>query len=290
MEEMNPLAQPLRTWYAAMARDLPWRAETTPWGILVSEVMLQQTPATRVIPYWQSWIARWPKPSDLAGADVADVIRAWGTLGYPRRALRLQECARTIYKQYAGEVPHDEDLLRRLPGVGEYTAAAVAAFAFGKRTVVLDTNIRRVLARAVGGEALPGPHLTMPERAIAADMVPEEPHDALIWNQSTMELGALVCRVRDPECESCPIMGHCTWRQGGYPGDAHASARRTQVWQGTNRQARGRIMAILRTAEEAVPIAAVLAGSWDESQMESAVETLINDGLIVRDGEALRLP
>lgn len=291
MEAMNPLFAPLAAWYTSNARDLPWRRPTaTPWGILVSEIMLQQTPAARVIPYWESWMDLWPEPADLADATPAEVIQAWGTLGYPRRALRLRECAAVIAEQY-GQVPDNEEDLRALPGIGDYTAAAVAAFAYGKRTVVLDTNIRRVISRAHSGQALPLPHLTSGERAVAANLVPDDSAESVLWNQSTMELGAVICRARDADCDSCPVKDLCAWRAAGYPGDLHAGKRRTQPWEGTDRQARGRIMAILREADgELVPIDAILAATPRDHQTLRAIDALIADGLAVRDGEAMRLP
>ena len=288
---MNPLAVPLARWYESSARDLPWRHDgTTPWGVLVSEIMLQQTPANRVIPYWLDWLDRWPTPGDLAQAGAAAVIQAWGTLGYPRRALRLRECAGVIAGEYAGEVPSDEETLRTLPGIGEYTAAAVAAFAYGRRAVVLDTNIRRVIARAHTGQSLPLPHLTTAERTMAAELLPKGTA-SVRWNQATMELGAVICRTRDPACDSCPVKGLCAWRQAGYPDDQYAARRRGQGWEGTDRQVRGRIMALLRQADpESVPSAALLATSPDPDQAQRALGGLVADGLAVRDGEAVRLP
>ncbi|MCL2482260.1 MAG: A/G-specific adenine glycosylase [Propionibacteriaceae bacterium] len=289
---MNLLASPLAAWYGIHARDLPWRrAEATPWSILLSEIMLQQTPAARVVPYWQAWMSTWPTPRDLAQATTAEVIQAWGTLGYPRRALRLRECARVMADQYDDVVPSHESILRRLPGIGEYTAAAVAAFAFKQRTVVLDTNIRRVLSRASAGEALPLPHLTAAERSMAASLVPEQIPESVVWNQSTMELGAVICKAREAACESCPVKHLCTWRKAGFPGDIHAGLRRTQPWHGTNRQARGQVMAILREADgEPVPLAAILATTPDSTRILNALDGLVTDGLAVRDGEAVRLP
>src|SRR5699024_4997249 len=130
---------------------------------LVSEVMLQQTPVVRVEPVWREWMARWPTASGLAEAPTADVLRAWGRLGYPRRALRLQDCARALVERHAGDVPERFEDLLALPGVGAYTAGAVTAFAFGRRAVVLDTNVRRVLGRVFDGDALPHPHQTVAE-------------------------------------------------------------------------------------------------------------------------------
>src|SRR5690606_7452204 len=136
-------------WFDHAARDLPWRRpECSPWGVLVSEIMLQQTPVVRVLPAWMSWMERWPTPAHLAAASQADAVRAWDRLGYPRRAKRLWECAGEIVRRHGGEVPDDEEELLALPGIGAYTAAAVRSFAFGRRAVVLDTNVRRVIARA----------------------------------------------------------------------------------------------------------------------------------------------
>lgn len=249
-------------WFDDAARDLPWRAaDRTPWGVLVSEVMLQQTPVVRVEPAWRAWMERWPEPADLARADTADVLRAWGRLGYPRRALRLAECAATIVERHDGVVPSDEDELRALPGVGEYTAAAVRAFAHGRRAVVVDTNVRRVLARAVGGTALPAPSYTAAERALAASLAPSGDDEATRWAAASMELGALVCTARSPRCEVCPVAHLCAWRAAGSPPDEHADRRRTQAWHGTDRQCRGFVMARLRAADGPVDQAA-LAEAW----------------------------
>jgi A/G-specific adenine glycosylase len=263
----------------------------SPWGILVSEIMLQQTPGARVIPYWTRWMERWPTPVDLADATPAEVIQAWGTLGYPRRGLRLRECGVVIATSHGGAVPRDEIVLRTLPGIGEYTAAAVAAFAYGQRTVVLDTNIRRVIARTVGGQALPNPALTNPERALAASLLPDDPAESVRWNQATMELGATLCAARSTMCEPCPVKDLCAWRAASYPGDLHAGKRRPQGYEGTDRQARGRVLAMLREADgELVPIEAMLAALPRRDQAERAVESLLADSLAERIGEALRLP
>jgi len=291
MRGMNPLEGPLASWYGAMARDLPWRAaDTTPWGVFVSEIMLQQTPGARVIPYYLDWLARWPTPYDLGRATPAEAILAWGTLGYPRRALRLRECGEIIGAEYGNVVPSDEGTLRGLPGVGEYTAAAVAAFAYGQRTVVLDTNIRRVIARAWVGAAGAPPSLTQAERTVAAELLPATASAAVMWNAATMELGAVICRVRSPECDRCPVRELCAWRAAGYPGDPYADRRRTQPFEGTNRQRRGQIMAVLRTADgELVPIAA-LVQRWPGDGTVAALNGLVADGLAVREGAAVRLP
>lgn len=278
-------------WFATTARDLPWRAEDrTAWGVLVSEVMLQQTPVVRVEPVWREWLERWPTPADLAAAPTADVLRAWGRLGYPRRALRLQECARAVVERHGGEVPHGEDALRALPGVGEYTAAAVTAFAHGRRAVVVDTNVRRVLARVFAGRALPAPSYTAAERALATAVAPADDEGATRWAAASMELGALVCTARAPRCGACPVQDRCAWRAAGRPADEHAARRRTQAWTGTDRQVRGRVMAVLRDAAGPVPRDLVAAAWHDPAQLDRCVASLVEDGLVEQDGEALRLP
>lgn len=283
-------------WFAEHARDLPWRApDRTPWGVLVSEVMLQQTPVVRALPAWTQWMARWPTPADVAAASTADVLRAWGRLGYPRRALRLQDCARGIVERHGGLVPRDEAELLALPGIGAYTAAAVVAFAHGGRSVVLDTNVRRVLARAVAGVALPPPSQTAAEVRTATSLVPAEPAEAATWAAASMELGALVCTAHAPRCEACPVAALCAWRGAGQPGDEHAARRRTQAWAGTDRQARGRVMALLREARGAVPLATVHDVWADRAQLGRCLGGLVADGLVEgvpADGapQAYRLP
>lgn len=274
-------------WFEEHARDLPWRApDRTPWGVLVSEVMLQQTPVVRVEPAWRAWLERWPTPADLAAAPTADVLRAWDRLGYPRRALRLQECARAVVARHDGELPVDEDALLALPGVGAYTAAAVRAFAFGRRSVVLDTNVRRVLARVADGEALPAPTQTVAETRRAEAWVPPDDATAARWAAASMELGALVCTARSPRCDACPVADRCRWLAAGRPADVHAHRRRTQAWTGTDRQARGRVMALLREALGPVPHDAVSAVWPDATQLARCLDALVTDGLVVRDAPA----
>lgn len=268
------------TWFAVNARDLPWRGpDRTAWGVLVSEVMLQQTPVARVLPAWTDWMAWWPTPADLAAASTADVLRAWGRLGYPRRALRLQECGRAIVERHDGVVPRAEADLLTLPGIGTYTAAAVVAFAYGGRSVVLDTNVRRVLARTVTGAALPPPSQTVADVRTAASLVPADPAEAAGWAAASMELGALVCTARAPKCAQCPVADLCAWRRAGHPVDVHLARRRTQAWAGTDRQARGRVMALLREALEPVPRSAVESLWADRAQLDRCVEGLLADGL-----------
>lgn len=282
------LPGPLAGWYAANARDLPWRAPgVSPWGVLVSEVMCQQTPAARVAPQWEEWMARWPAPRDLAMAATSDVLRAWGRLGYPRRALRLQETACAVVDRHNGEVPADEASLLALPGVGRYTAAAVMAFAFGRRSLVLDTNVRRVLARIDGGVEFPARHETAAERSRAWEFVPDGDGEAALWSVSAMELGALVCTARSPRCGECPVADSCAWLAAGRPA-WDGPERRVQSWEGTDRQCRGRIMAALRHAHGPVAVADV---AWpDQDQLVACAASLVADGLAVEVAEGLALP
>jgi A/G-specific adenine glycosylase len=275
----TPHAAAILDWYAAHQRDLPWRrADATPWAILVSEVMLQQTPVTRVLPVYAAWLARWPTPAALAAAAPGDAVREWGRLGYPRRALRLHMTARALVERHAGQVPASLDALLELPGVGAYTAAAVASFAFGQRHPVLDTNVRRVLARLVGGQHLPPPSASAAERRLAEALLPEQPAVAARWSVAVMELGALVCTSARPECGSCPVAGGCAWRVAGHP--AGGGARRSQGYAGTDRQCRGRLLAVLRTADGAVP-GARLDAAWPEPRQRSrALDSLVADGLV----------
>ena len=273
---------PLLVWFDAHARVLPWRAaDRTPWGVLVSEVMLQQTPVSRVEPAWRAWMARWPTPADLAAAAPGDAVRAWDRLGYPRRALRLHACAVAIVERHGGQVPQDEAALLALPGVGAYTAAAVRAFAFGRRAVVLDTNVRRVLGRHADGVALPPPTQTVAETARAAALTPPDDATAVRWALATMELGALVCTARAPRCEACPLAASCSWLAAGRPADEHRHLRRRQPWHGTDRQVRGRVMALLREGLGPAPADAVAAVWPDARQLSRCVEALVADGLVV---------
>ncbi len=274
------LHQRVLEWYAASARDLPWRRpDATAWGILVSEVMLQQTPVVRVEPVWREWLARWPSPADLAAAAPGDAVRAWGRLGYPRRALRLHSAAVAITERHGGAVPSTEAELLTLPGVGTYTAAAVATFAFGERTTVVDTNVRRVLARVVSGQEHAAPSPTRAELTAAAGLVPADPSDARTWSVAVMELGALVCSARSPRCSDCPVADLCAWQLAGRPA-YQGPARKGQAWEGTDRQLRGALLAVLRASEEPVPRADLEALSDNEIQRERCLDSLVADGLV----------
>jgi len=268
-------------WYETNARDLPWRrAGTTPWAVLVSELMLQQTPVERVREPWARWLERWPTPADLAATPSGEAVRAWGRLGYPRRALRLHGAAVAITERFGGRVPEDLDDLRSLPGVGDYTAAAVASFAYGRRAVVLDTNVRRVLGRLAVGEAYPGTAPNRAEVAVAESFLPDEPARAARWAVAVMELGALVCTARAPRCDACPVSDLCAWRRAGYPAWA-GPPRRGQTYEGTDRQCRGALLAVLRSSDEPVG-ADELVTAWPEPlQRERSLASLVADGLVV---------
>ncbi|MQA06753.1 MAG: A/G-specific adenine glycosylase [Streptosporangiales bacterium] len=277
-------------WYAEHARDLPWRrADASPWAVLISEIMLQQTPVNRVLPAYEEWVARWPTPADLAAEEPAAAVRAWGRLGYPRRALRLHAAACAIVERHGGDVPADYDDLVALPGIGDYTAAAVASFAYRRRHVVLDTNVRRVLTRVVTGEQFPATSPSAAERRLATDLLPADGPAAATWAVASMELGALVCTARSPSCERCPVRTECAWRRAGYP--ATDRPRRVQRYDGTDRQARGRLLAVLRDATGPVT-ARRLATAWDDQvQRARALDSLVADGLVEPlAGNRYRLP
>ncbi len=281
----SPLHEPLLRWYDETQRDLPWRAPgRTPWGVLVSEVMLQQTPVSRVLPVWQAWLDRWPTPAALAAEPAGEAVRAWGRLGYPRRALRLHRAATQITERHGGQVPADLEALLALEGVGSYTAAAVASFAFGRRHAVLDTNVRRVLARAVGGDPVPPVALTRAEVARAEVLVPDGDAEAARWAVAVMELGALVCTARSPSCGACPVADRCAWLAAGAPA-YDGPARRGQAWHGTDRQVRGRLLGAVRAADGPVALADLVAATPDATlrdprQRERALASLVEDGLL----------
>jgi A/G-specific adenine glycosylase len=290
MAARSVVSQVLR-WYEDHARDLPWRRpEATPWQIMVSEFMLQQTPVSRVLLPWHRWVDRWPSPAALAAATPGEAVRAWGRLGYPRRALRLHQAATAIVADHDGEVPRERAALLALPGVGSYTAAAIASFAFGQRQVVLDTNVRRVLARVAAGTAFPAPTPTAAEVALAEAFLPKQPSRAARWAVASMELGALVCTARSPRCDDCPVRTSCAWRRAGRPAWA-GSPRRGQAYEGTDRQCRGALLDVLRSAEAAASVAE-LSLAWPESaQRGRALASLLADGLVVPAGaDAYRLP
>lgn len=294
VERMAPgAARRLAAWWEANARDLPWRfGRATPWGVLVSEVMSQQTQMSRVVPYWEQWMARWPDAAALAAAPKADVIAAWGRLGYPRRALRLQECAAKVASEFQDRLPQTYKELTELPGIGDYTASAVMSFAFGERIAVVDTNIRRVLSRYFLGNESLGGAATPLERALAEVALPEETHDSVLWNQSVMELGATVCTAKQPDCDGCPLRESCRFLAAGRPGLGEKRTRPRQRFAGTDRQVRGIVLNALREADGAAVEYETLKNLWqDAAQLDRCIASLDDDGLIeITFGHGVRLP
>jgi len=279
---MTELLDPVLGWYAEHQRDLPWRRPTTSaWGVMVSEFMLQQTPVARVLPVWEAWLSRWPDPTTLAASPSGEAVREWGRLGYPRRALRLHAAATTIRDEHGGIVPSSYDVLRSLPGVGDYTAAAIASFAYGRRHVVLDTNVRRVLARACNGLEFPAASVTRAERDLAASMLPPDdaPGTAALWSVAVMELGALICTASSPTCGRCPITDRCAWQLGGAPA-YDGPPRKGQTYAGTDRQVRGRLLAVIRESDNPVPKHRLDTVWHLHEQRERALGSLLADGLI----------
>ncbi|MBM7229306.1 A/G-specific adenine glycosylase [Dietzia cinnamea] len=280
----------LLSWFSRAGRPLPWREDgVSAWEILLCEVMSQQTPVTRVEPVWREWLARWPGPAELATASPAEVIRMWGKLGYPRRALRLRECAVVVVDTFGGEVPTDVEDLLSLPGVGDYTARAVACFAHGQAVPVVDTNVRRVVARAVNGVAEAGPPSIRRDLAAVEALLPDDREEAVAFSVAMMELGALVCTARSPDCDACPLAASCAWVAGGRPA-WDGPRRRAQTYAGTDRQVRGLLLDVLRDGD-GTATAARLDAVWpDALQRGRALASLVDDGLMVRVGDRYSLP
>jgi A/G-specific adenine glycosylase len=280
------LAEQTSIWYQANARDLPWRHEGVgAWAILISEVMLQQTPVSRVLPAWREWIERWPTPADLAAEPAGEAIRAWGRLGYPRRAMRLHECAIAVVERHGGQVPDELDKLLALPGIGDYTARAVLSFAFGQRHPVVDTNVRRLVARVRHG---------VEDRAIGlaevADLLPPGQSEAALASAAMMEVGAVVCTARSPRCGVCPLAEQCRWKHLGSP-QPEKPFRRPQSYAGTDRQVRGLLLAMLRESPTPVPKYRLDSVWADGAQRERALQSLLADGLVKsQSGDVFLLP
>ncbi|WIM67349.1 A/G-specific adenine glycosylase [Corynebacterium breve] len=287
---LDPTDFPVSTvisWFEANARPLPWRdPATSAWAILLSEVMSQQTPVARVAPIWQQWLDTWPDVESFAQARSDEVLRAWGTLGYPRRALRLLECARVIVARHGGKVPADVDELLALPGIGDYTARAVACFAFGQNVPVVDTNVRRVYSRAVEGRPL-APPASKRELAQVASLLPER--KGPVFSAGLMELGALICTATSPLCDVCPIQADCAWVQAGKPAPTEDELRskKVQKFAGTDRQVRGKIMKVLREADAPVGQSKIDVVWPDKAQLSRALFSLLDDGLAVQDDQGL---
>lgn len=286
-------ARKLIDWFAAEGRDLPWRvADFTPWGILVSEFMLQQTPVVRVIPRLAEWLERWPTPAHLAAVPSGEAVRAWQSLGYPRRALYLHACATAITDMHGGIVPHDIDELRALPGIGDYTSRAVAVFAYGHRHPVVDTNTRRVIARSIQGLDDAGPPSARRDLAAMSELLPVDDTDGRRFNAAIMELGAIVCTARRPDCSICPIRDACAWKQAGFP-ETHGPKKVVQKkFTGSDRQVRGLVLALLRRSDDPEGVGmATVRDLWpDLEQLERAVSGLERDGLVDRTPDGIALP
>lgn len=266
-------------WFEGSARDLPWR-DTNPWGVMVSEFMLQQTPVKRVLPAWISWMDTWPTPKDLAQATPAEAIRLWANLGYPRRAVRLHAAAHQIATEHNNEVPNTYEHLIALPGVGEYTANAILAFAFDQPTLVMDVNVRRVISRAWLGHAHPGANLSAVERKFAQALIPSNPQQAPKWAAASMELGALVCTASNPLCAQCPIQKSCVWFSHGQPDNA-TKPKAQAKYEGSDRQERGRILRMLRTSTEPITKSSIKKKATDLDQCDRALHSLIAEGLVI---------
>ena len=276
---LSPYADAVLGWYSVHARDLPWRQPgVSPWAVLVSEIMLQQTPVSRVLPAYQAWLARWPTPAALAADPAGEAVRQWGRLGYPRRALRLHETATIVTQKYGGELPSTRDELLALPGIGAYTAAAVAVFAFGRKHAVLDTNVRRVLARMASGNEFPGAQPSVAEYRLAESLLPADDAVAARWSVAIMELGALTCTAAAPRCDDCPVARQCAWLEKGRPAAEVRPAG--QTYEGTDRQCRGRLLAVLRDSSDPVTQGRLDAVWPDAIQRARALDGLVADGLV----------
>lgn len=276
--DVEALRRTLLAWFETQARPLPWRDdEVSPWGIYLCEVMSQQTPVSRIAPVWRRWLDLWPTPKDLADAPTAAVIREWGTLGYPRRALWLQQSAAIMCHQHGGGVPRQYSELTALPGVGDYTASAVCAFAYGQSIPVLDTNVRRVLARIFLGNQRPASSAaTQVERDLATSLLPAI--DPAGWSVAIMEFGSITCRASNPRCGDCVVAQSCRWRRNGCP--ASGRTGRTQRFDGTDRQVRGRVMKVLRDKSDVVHLSDIEGVAPDREQVMRCLDTLIADGLV----------
>lgn len=291
MEREQRLVGLVLAWYGREARDLPWRATRDPYAILVSEIMLQQTQVSRVEPSYRAFLARWPSVTSLAGAALGDVLIAWRGLGYNRRARNLHRAAVAIAREHGGVVPSDLAALRALPGIGDYTARAVLAFGFGRPEAPVDTNVGRVLARAVAGAPLG----RAAGQRLADGLVPVEAPAA--WSHALMDLGARVCLARRPRCGPCPIAGVCAWRMRGGPeagaDPATTSAIRSRpqrTFAGSDRYHRGRLVDALRGGPLGEAEVARAAELEDRERLRAIIDGLVAEGLAERAGGGLRLP
>ena len=306
MADAHALHDTVAAWYARNARVLPWRGIHDPYAILVSEIMLQQTQVERVIPKYHAFLEAFPTLRALADAQPASAIRVWAGMGYNGRAVRLHKLAREVVERHNGELPRTADELRKLPGIGPYTAAAVASFAFGEPVAVLDTNIYRVLSRTVHGVDAPSREAIHP---LAESLLPkpDSPITPADWHQALMDIGATLCTARQPRCMLCPLRSHCAaapyLQSGGDPALAESSvpyAPRQSRFQGSARYFRGRIVDHLReqldTGVEETALETVLSDAEAASgapcpvPLPDLLAALQRDGLVRRDGGRVRLP
>jgi A/G-specific adenine glycosylase len=302
----------LLEWFAQNGRDLPWRHTRDPYRIMVSEIMLQQTQVDRVVPKYHAFLERFPSLEALAAAPTAEVIRAWTGLGYNRRAVNMQRAARAVLDEHDGQFPHGLAELLKLPGIGPYTAGAIACFAFEQDIAFLDTNIRRVVQRLFG---TPEPTAAAGEaRLLALAQAAVPPGRGWAWNQAIMELGALICTATTPACWRCPLQTHCRdyaarreadeqlFSNGGVPPEPRrqrrVAERREAPFAGSNRFYRGRVIEALRQLAPgaSLPLPALGQaikddfGSSDMAWLRGLVEGLARDGLLALENEQARLP
>lgn len=276
--QQETIVKTISDWFEHAQRPLPWREQSaTAWHVVMSEFMLQQTPVVRVLPVYERFVTQFPVPSAMAATTQAHVVTEWGRLGYPRRAVRLHQLSQVLAEKFDDAVPESEEVLLSLPGIGQYTAAAIRAFAFGQHSVVVDTNVRRVLARAHQGAQWPAASLNRQEMAIAAEYVPDDHRAASRWNAAVMELGAIVCTAASPTCDVCPIATLCAWNAAGKPQSPRPHT--TQKWHGTDRQCRGKIVQLLREVEVASD--KHIFDLWhDEVQCRKNLTALESEGMI----------
>lgn len=310
---LTKLRRRLLAWYRKHGRDLPWRRTNDPYHAMVAEFMLQQTGVRRVLPVYDSFLRRFPSLKALADAPVSDVIRAWSGMGYNRRAINLQQAARTIVSEYRGNIPQNTAALQKLPGIGRYTAAAIACFAFQRPVAVMDTNIRRVLGRLITGRSDVDANAGW---ALAEAAVPRDGARASAWHQALMDLGATVCSARRPKCGDCPVNDLCAARplfdgtnqpqiQYAELSDTLPSLKvaerpqpKQQGWIGTTRYYRGRIVEALRNhRNRAMPLdelGPLVRDDYSSDKYEAWLRELLTalerDGLVTVDSNGVGLP
>ncbi|MCX7620597.1 MAG: A/G-specific adenine glycosylase [Acidimicrobiales bacterium] len=287
---VRPIRRAILAWAAHARRDLPWRTTRDPWAVLVSELMLQQTQVSRVVPRYEAFLERFPTVRSCAEASRGEVIASWAGLGYNRRAVMLHRCAVTVVVQHDGQIPSDLGALLALPGIGPYTARAVLVFAFEHDAAVVDTNVGRVLAR------LAGVGLTAQlAQSLADALVPKG--RSWEWNQAMLDLGATMCRARVPACEVCPVQRWCAWGSAGASGDDPATGSAgvsgpQSRFEGSDRQGRGRLIAALRERGSVSRHVLAEVAGWPDNaaRAQRIADALVTDGLACWDGQCLRLP